>query len=71
MRASRQTELARDFPLHTVCAWIGNTKAIAAAHYMQVKDADWQRATGGAPEAHNEAQHPTASKRTESQKSCK
>lgn len=47
LRASRQTELAATFPLHTVCAWIGNTKAIAAGHYLQVTDADWTRATGG------------------------
>jgi len=46
LRASRQTELASAFPLHTVCAWIGNTKAIAAGHYLQVTDADWTRATG-------------------------
>lgn len=47
LRASRQTELAATFPLHTVCAWIGNTKAIAAGHYLQVTDADWARATRG------------------------
>ena len=46
LRASRQTELTSQFPLHTVCAWIGNTKAIAAGHYLQVTDADWQRAVG-------------------------
>lgn len=46
LRASRQTELASTFPLHTVCAWIGNTKAIAAGHYLQVTDADWRRAVG-------------------------
>lgn len=40
LRASRQTELAATFPLHTVCAWIGNSKAIAAGHYLQVTDAD-------------------------------
>jgi integrase len=44
LRASRQTELASKYPLHTVCAWIGNTKAIAAGHYLQVTDADWERA---------------------------
>ena len=47
LRASRQTELASTFPLHTVCAWIGNTKAIAAGHYLTVTDADWLRATEG------------------------
>lgn len=45
LRASRQTELASDYPLHTVCAWIGNTKAIAAGHYLQITDADWTRVT--------------------------
>lgn len=57
MRASRQTELAAEYPLATVCGWIGNTKAIAAGHYLQTTDADWQRALGaggadsGAPAA--------------------
>ncbi|MCX5689638.1 MAG: tyrosine-type recombinase/integrase, partial [Planctomycetota bacterium] len=45
LRASRQTELATNYPLHTACSWIGNTKAIAAGHYLQVTDADWTRAT--------------------------
>lgn len=78
LRASRQTELAASFPLATVCAWIGNTKAIAAGHYLQVTDADWTRATA-APEsgaksgahsghkaAHNAAQHVSAANRTDS-----
>lgn len=61
MRASRQTELASEYPLATVCGWIGNTKAIAAGHYLQTTDADWQRAVGsggadsGAPAARNPA----------------
>ena len=45
LRATRQTELASEFPLHTVCAWIGNSRMIAAGHYLQQTDADWQRAT--------------------------
>jgi integrase len=72
LRASRQTELATNYPLHTACAWIGNTKAIAAGHYLQVTDADWQRATGagyrdaqsGAHGARQTAQHMTAPVRT-------
>jgi len=73
LRASRQSELARDYPLHTVCAWIGNTKAIAAGHYLQVTDADWVRAVesgaeSGARAAHIPAQHPTAGVRTQQQK---
>lgn len=55
MRATRQTELAASFPLHTVCAWIGNTKAIAAGHYLQVTDADWTRATACSEPATNPA----------------
>jgi integrase len=73
LRASRQTELAAEYPLHTVCAWIGNTKAIAAGHYLQVTDADWTRATGGAksgaPAAQNAAQHTAAQSCTELQAS--
>jgi len=73
LRASRQTELAASFPLHTVCAWIGNSKAVAAGHYLQLTDADWTRAVGerqsgadcGALAAQNAAQHPTAPVRTE------
>src|SRR5262249_42048182 len=44
LRASRQTELAGTFPLHVVCAWIGNKRAVAAEHYLQVTDADFERA---------------------------
>jgi hypothetical protein len=28
MRASRQTELQREFPLHVVCSWLGNSPRI-------------------------------------------
>lgn len=44
MRASRETELTAEYPLHVVCAWIGNSPAVAQAHYLQVTDADYQRA---------------------------
>ncbi len=78
LRASRQTELASEYPLHTVCAWIGNSKLIASGHYLQVTDPDWQRAVGGDPEggakcgaksgaraAQNAAQRPSAPDRTD------
>jgi hypothetical protein len=35
-RASRQTDLAATFPLHVACAWMGNTQAVAAGHYLLV-----------------------------------
>jgi hypothetical protein len=44
MRASRETELAAEHPIHVVCAWIGNSQAIAARHYPQVTDEDFREA---------------------------
>jgi len=44
LRASRETELTEDYPLHVVCSWIGNTAAIAAKHYLQVTDAHFAKA---------------------------
>ena len=46
LRASCESDLAREYPITTVCKWIGNTVAIAARHYIQVTDADFQRASG-------------------------
>jgi hypothetical protein len=34
LRSTRETELAEEFPLHVVCAWIGNSQPIAAKHYL-------------------------------------
>lgn len=48
LRSTRETELAELFPMHVVCAWIGNTEAIAARHYLQVTDEHFERATRGA-----------------------
>jgi len=45
LRASRQTELERDYPRHVVCAWMGNTEAVAQKHYLLVGEQDWQKAT--------------------------
>lgn len=38
LRSTRQTELAEDFPMHVVTAWIGNSEAVALKHYLQVTD---------------------------------
>lgn len=48
LRASRESELMREYDLATVCKWIGNSPAVAAKHYaMSVDlDADFRRATG-------------------------
>jgi hypothetical protein len=43
LRATRETELAAQYPMHVVCSWIGNSAGIAAKHYLQVTDADFAR----------------------------
>ena len=45
MRASRETELNLEYPAHVVCEWIGNSQAVADAHYNMVTDADFEKAT--------------------------
>ena len=45
MRASRETELNLHYPAHVVCEWIGNSQAVADAHYNMVTDADFEKAT--------------------------
>lgn len=47
VRSSRQTELVEEHPLHVVCAWLGNTPAVAQGHYLQVHDAHFERAVVG------------------------
>jgi integrase len=44
LRSSRQTELEESFPSHVVCAWIGNSLAVAAKHYLQVTDDHFKKA---------------------------
>ena len=46
MRASRQTELQRDLPLHVVCSWLGNSPRIAQQSYLLVTEDDFARAAG-------------------------
>ena len=45
-RASRETELAREHPLHVVTKWLGNTPRIAMKHYLQVTNEDFSKAAG-------------------------
>jgi len=46
VRGTRETELERDFPLHVVTRWLGNTPKIAQKHYLQVTPEDFARAAG-------------------------
>ena len=45
LRASRETELADQFPMHVVCEWIGNSQLVAKRHYLQVTDEHFDLAT--------------------------
>lgn len=45
LRSTRQTELSiQGFAPHIVCAWIGNTEAVANKHYLQVPESEFLRA---------------------------
>ena len=46
MRASRQTELQREFPLHMVCSGLGNSPRIAQQSYRLVTEDDFAKAAG-------------------------
>jgi len=45
-RSSRETELLAIHPAHVVHKWIGHTAKVAQQHYLQVTDADFDRAAG-------------------------
>ncbi|TWU21807.1 tyrosine-type recombinase/integrase [Bythopirellula polymerisocia] len=47
LRASRETELANEYPLHVVTAWLGNTPKVATKHYLQVTDDHFRKAAAG------------------------
>lgn len=47
LRSTRETELAESYPLHVVCAWIGNSQPVAAKHYLQVTDDHFEQAANG------------------------
>lgn len=68
LRATRETELAAVYPLHVVCAWIGNSTLIAQKHYLQVTEEDFRRgAESGAVAVQNAVQQPSAPDRSVSQ----
>ena len=46
MRASRQTELTAQHPIHVVCEWMGNSVSVAAGHYLTVRPEDYAKALG-------------------------
>lgn len=42
-RAARETELLDEFPEHVACAWIGNSKPVAAKHNTMTTDQHFER----------------------------
>ncbi len=44
LRASRETELVEEFPVHVVTAWLGNSPDTAAKHYLSVLKTHLERA---------------------------
>jgi hypothetical protein len=62
LRASRETDLAAEYPLHVVCDWIGNTERIAKKHYLQTTEDYFERAAkSAAPALQNPVQHGAVS----------
>jgi integrase len=45
LRATRETELCDEWPLHVACAWIGNSEKVANKHYLQITSDHWERAS--------------------------
>lgn len=44
MRASCETDLNQIFPTHVVAAWLGHSPKVAVKHYLQVTDANFDKA---------------------------
>ena len=60
VKLRRETKLTGKFPLHVVYAWMGNSQAVAAKHYLQVTDAHFQMAAGRDNAAQNPMRHAIA-----------
>lgn len=45
LRASRETELLAEHPIHVVCAWMGHSAIVGQKHYAKVRDSDFEQAT--------------------------
>jgi len=65
LRASRETELMREYDLATVAKWIGNSPEVAARHYATSVDldGDFRRAAGLGAQAQQKAQQSAAESR--------
>ena len=44
LRSTHEMELAERWPEHVVCAWIGNSRAVARKNYLQVTEEHFEQA---------------------------
>lgn len=51
LRVNPETQLAGNYPIHVVTAWLGNTARIALKHFLQATDADFEQTSGGGAES--------------------
>ena len=66
LRASRETELADEFPIHVVCEWIGNSPDVARKHSFTVTDDHFAKAAGHTAAGEKATQNPAQSVHAES-----
>ena len=66
LRSTRETELAEQWPEHVVCAWIGNSSAVARKHYLQVTEEHFERAAGMSDDTGKAAQNAAQQTHAES-----
>ncbi|MBP3693044.1 MAG: site-specific integrase [Thermoguttaceae bacterium] len=55
LRATRDTELQEEYPLHKVCAWMGHTAEVSLRHYTQMREEDFHLASR--PKSKNREKH--------------
>ena len=58
LRASRETELVEDFPIHVVTQWLGNTPDVALGHYLMTTEEHFSAAVSAGEVAEKAAQNP-------------
>ena len=59
LRSSMATELVERFPAHVEAAWVGHSTAIAKEHYLQITQADFDRASAGLEKTTQNPTHKT------------
>ncbi len=67
-RASRQTELQREFPLHVVCSRLGNSPRIAQQSYLLVSEPQRIHASGDQDQSDHRGAREGVSREAQSQR---